>query len=230
MNQIRNRIASFLHPHGKVSFLRSLGRHPNILDVGCGNDAVVRIKRISPDCHYTGIDTADYNLSETAKLLMENYVKVPADHFAAGIKSLTRSFDGVISSHNLEHCDDRNATLSAMMAVVSTGGRIFLSFPCEESVHFPSREGTLNYYDDSTHKGNPPSFLDVISNLEGNGFTVDFARRRYRPLLMRGIGFLTEPLSRVRGRLMTGTWALYGFETIVVATKVGRATDCREQA
>lgn len=219
MSQLRNKIASLLHPHGKAAFLLSLKDRPSILDVGCGNDAVVRIKDVVPDCRYVGVDIADYNLSPSARGRMDDYIKIPEERFAEGIAEIEEKFDGVTSWHNLEHCNDRDATLLAMMHVTQRGGRIFLSFPCEESTGFPTRKGTLNYFDDATHKDLPPSFDHVIKTLKDGGFRIDFSRRRYQPLLSKVAGFLTEPLSRASGRISVGTWAFYGFETIITATR-----------
>ena len=95
-----------------------------------------------------------------------------------------------------------------------------MSFPCEESVHFPSRKLTLNYFDDTTHTGNPPVFDDVLNTLERNGFYLLYSTRSYQPLALSVLGFLQEPLSRAINNNMQGTWAYYGFESIIWATKL----------
>lgn len=220
MSGLRDTIVTALNPWSKVAFVRSLRGAPHILDVGCGNDAVARIKDLVPDCHYTGIDIADYNQSPTSKALIDQYVIVPPEQFATGIAELGTRFDAVISSHNLEHVDDRPATLAAMLGAVKPGGRIYMCFPCEESVNFPSRGGTLNYFDDDTHKGTPPSFDAVVSTVQQHGFRIDFATRRYRPPVLRLVGLLSEPISRARNKVIRGTWPLYGFESIVSATRL----------
>ena len=124
-----------------------------------------------------------------------------------------------MSSHNLEHCNDRNATLRAMLAALKPGGLIFMLFPCESSTRFPKRKGCLNYYDDETHKYAPPAFDHVIGELNNQGFEILFAAHQYRPLILRLIGLYLEPLSRQRQQILTGTWEFYGFESVIWARK-----------
>jgi hypothetical protein len=47
--------------------------------------------------------------------------------------------DAVISSHNLEHCDDPAAVRDSMVVALRPGSSLFLAFPCEESVRVPRR-------------------------------------------------------------------------------------------
>jgi hypothetical protein len=106
-----------------------------------------------------------------------------------------------------------------MLKSLKNGGKIYLSFPSESTVGFPSRRGTLNYFDDASHQGNPPSFEEIINFLSENNFKIDFAKPRYRPILLFLLGFFLEPWSKFRGKTAIGTWALYGFETVIHATK-----------
>ncbi len=87
----------------------------------------------------------------------------------------------------------------------------------------------MNFFDDSTHQ-NVPDFDRIVSQLEANGCTITFAAKRYRPIALLLIGALLEPLSRWRARTMTGTWALYGFETVIWAVSNGRAASTIQQA
>ena len=219
MRKIKLLLAKFLRSKGRRSFIAGLPENAHILDVGCGNAAVLGVKAVRPNCHYTGIDIADYNQTSFSKSAMDRYVISSPSKFAASIKELGADFDGIISSHNLEHCDDRNEVLTAMLQKVKSGGVIYVSFPCEESVRFPKRHGTLNYYDDDTHKFLPPKFEEVVSSIKKNGFEIEFVTKRYRPFLLAVIGFLIEPISALRKKVMRGTWELYGFETIIHARR-----------
>ena len=202
--------------HGSsYSFLKQLDPKANLLDVGCGNDSPSRIRQILPLCNYTGVDIFEddkYKNSDN-----ENYIIADPEEFDIAISKTGRTFDAVISSHNLEHCNDRYKTLSAMLDCVVYGGQIFICFPCEKSVDFPHRGGTLNYYDDLTHIGEPPNFSEVTKRIIDSGFEIEFAAPSFRPFVDRIRGFLNEPTSRKQNRLMAGTWAYYGFESIIWA-------------
>jgi hypothetical protein len=177
------------------------------------------VKSLFPDCIYTGIDVYDHIYPKHNPA--DHYVLVKSDRFQDGILALGSKFDAVISSHNLEHCDDRGATLDAMMTVLKSGGRLYLSFPSETSVTFPSRGGCLNYYDDPTHKSSPPDFGAIIELLCRKGFLILYSAKRYQPPLFWALGLVSEPLSKRRGR-MQGTWEYYGFESIIWAQKISQ--------
>ena len=93
-----------------------------------------------------------------------------------------------------------------------------MAFPSEASVNFPSRGGTLNFYDDETHVW-LPEFDKIVSQLKENGMKINYANRRYRPLILRFVGWIVEANSRTLNRVIDGTWAYYGFEAIIWATK-----------
>ena len=107
-----------------------------------------------------------------------------------------------------------------MMSVLKVGGKIYLSFPCEQSVFFPKRDGTLNYYDDSTHKLTPPSFEKVGALMKKNEFEIIYSTRNYKPRILWFLGLLNEPISRYKGRNLVGTWEFHGFESIFIAKKI----------
>jgi len=211
-------IKILLRSKGKTRFLMSLPREASILDVGCGNNSPFIIKKILPTCSYTGIDVGDYN--QTQPIIADDYIVTSPMNFAKTIFDLPKKYDAVISSHNLEHCDDRDATLSAMLSALKIGGKIYLSFPCEQSVFFPSRNGTLNYYDDPTHKLIPPAIEDIFRIMKKNRLKINYSIVNYKPKILWFFGFLNEPFSKMLNKNLLGTWEYYGFESIIVATKI----------
>jgi SAM-dependent methyltransferase len=213
-------LARTFRPRGRVSFLSRLGSTPKILDVGCADLSPFIVRQAVPLCQYTGIDVCDYRDRPDRS---DRYIIVEPEAFADGIRALANSFDAVLSAHNLEHCNDRDETLEAMLAALKPGGRIYISFPCEASVHYPRRTGTLNYFDDPEHKSSPPDFAKVLEGLKRRNFEILFAAARYRPLLPWMVGLVFEPLSALRRKTLRGTWELYGFESIIWAQKPATA-------
>ena len=96
---------------------------------------------------------------------------------------------------------------------------IYLTFPSENSINFPSRNGTLNYYDDKTHRDNPPNFKHTINLLKANNVKILKSKANYQPFLMNIIGNLIEPYSKYKNKVFPGTWEKWGFETIIIGQK-----------
>jgi len=214
-------ILRFLRKYGKDNFISNLDSHSKILDVGCGNASTIQnIKIIKPFCNLTGIDINDYNQTLDSKRVIDNYIIAHPNDFAKSIDSIPLQFDAVMSSHNLEHTLDREKVLISMLDKVKKNGVLYISFPCERSINFPRRAGTLNYYDDETHKENPPDFDGIIRTIKDNNFQIIYSSRRYRPLILFFIGLLLEPISSIKKRVLRGTWEFYGFESIIHARKM----------
>lgn len=211
-------LSAIIRPSGKISFISKLKPNSKLFDVGCGNNSPYFVKKILPKCHYTGIDIGDYN--QIKPNLADKYIVTTPSDFANEIRRLENTFDAVISTHNLEHCNDRNETLKAMLFALKKDGELFISFPSEGSVNFPSRQGTLNYFDDETHKHTPPIFQSIVDMLDENNFQIIYSIKSYRPFLLRTLGFLFEPISKVRKKVLIGTWEYYGFESIIRAKKL----------
>ena len=212
------RTASYLRPLGKEAFLRQLPSSPTILDVGCGNESPLRTKVLRPDSRYIGVDVTDYN--QTSQEHMDEYALCKPSEFNATLARYRGTADAVISSHNIEHCDYPEETLELMVDALRPGGHLFIAWPCEASVDFPSRQGTLNFHDDPTHQHDVPPYRMVRDSLAGS---LDVVResRRSRPPVPFAIGAFLEPVSAVSKRVMPlrSTWALYGFESIIWARK-----------
>jgi SAM-dependent methyltransferase len=205
-------------PHGREKFLQIINQKGKLLDVGCGNNSPYYFKSWFPYLIYTGIDIGDYN--QTSPILTDNYIITSPETYSDKIMEFENEFDTVNCSHNLEHCNDRNKTLEAIIKALKSGGYLYLSFPSEKSTNFPGpRAGCLNYYDDSSHKDVPPKFNEIIERLKNGGMKIIFSSKSYKPFFMYFIGLKNENKSKKEKRVKNGTWAYWGFETIIWAIK-----------
>lgn len=214
------RLKRFLQRRGKTAFISTVSAGGKLLDVGCGNDSPYQTKVQRPDVFYVGLDIDDYRQTTEPRSYADQYIITTPGAFAGEIGKFRGHFDAVISSHNLEHCLDPGEVLQLMLRSVKPGGRFFLAFPCEESVHFPRRNMTLNFYDDATHRTVLP-FIETVEHIKAAGFDIEFSIKRYRPPLPFLAGLVLEPLSYILNRPMPlrSTWALYGFESIIWARR-----------
>ena len=214
--RFKMKLHSMLKSRGKMAFLKSLPPHAETLDVGCGNASPMKAKTLRPDIIYVGLDVGDYNQARPEEFA-DRYQVVEPTRFAEVIEGFEGRMDAVISSHNIEHCDEPERVLSAMLKALKPGGRLYISFPCEESVNFPRRAGTLNFYDDKTHHQVPVWSL-VCSSIQSAKFRIEFSSKRYRPFLLTCFGLLLEPVCALSRRSTMATWALYGFESVIWAS------------
>jgi SAM-dependent methyltransferase len=217
LKKLRQILQACFVPHGRHAFIASLPSNAKLLDVGCGNSSPERVKRQRPDLYYIGLDICDYNQQNPRKYANEYLIVEPQD-FCNAIEGMAGKVDGIISAHNIEHCYEPERALEAMLNALRPGGRLYMTFPSEESVHYPSRTGSLNFYDDPTHS-NVPNWKNILQNIRQEGFEITFAQKRFRPLPLWVVGLLIEPISRARHKVMPGTWALYGFESKIEARR-----------
>ena len=209
-------IKKIVSPQGKTAFLNGLKKDCVLLDVGCGNDSPKKIKKIIPKCLYYGIDVDDYNQSSSE--FADEYIITNSKSFVNSIKRYDNFFDAIISSHNLEHCEDWKGTLRAMYSALKKDGKMYISFPSHKTKNFPSRVGTLNFFDDTTHKNliYSSEFYQELKFLKSE---ILFSTESYQPSILFFLGFLLEPISNFKKKVLPGTWAYYGFEQIFIIKK-----------
>lgn len=206
-----------LRPSGKYSFLNTIKPGVEVLDVGAGKSPN-RIKRIFPNLTYVGIDIDDH--FKNKKNMADKYILTTIDDFEKTLKKQSNKFYCTISSHNLEHCENRVLVLKHTLDTVKSGGFIYLSFPSEITVNFDKgRSGTLNYFDDDTHKELPPNFQDTLQSIKSANFTIVKTKVSYKPIILYLIGLILEPISKISKKVMPGTLQYWGFETIIIAKK-----------
>lgn len=190
-----------------------------LLDIGAGNHSARKIKKHLPNCRYFGVDiTRDYNNDENDFRLMEGFYE----------KDLTKLdfadipndfFDAIMMTHIIEHLKNGDEVIVALLPKLKSGGRIYIEFPSEESVNFPSRKDTLNFYDDPTHV-RIYSAEEISEILVKNGFEILKAgvRRDWRNILMMPVKMIHNKIKY--GYVMSSVfWDWYGFAEGVLAKK-----------
>lgn len=212
-------------PHHKEDFLNrmAVGPQVRVLDVGCGNNGVAKVRkycrRRNCTVFYSGLDIGDYNITEESKNDADEYVLTTPDSFADAILQWEEKEDVVISSHNLEHCNEPFKVINSISRSLKAGGHLYLSFPSEESAGFPKGfQGCLNFYDDLTHQ-NLLCWEEILSAIRESGMEIEYSCKNYRPRIPRFLGWLTWFYVKRTKRVLPFTWEYFGFESVIWARK-----------
>ena len=216
LQRLKNYLDTFLRPYCKKAFIKKIKSGAFVLDVGCGNESDKIFRQLSPESYYIGIDIQSPPRNYLGN---EYFLSTPENFNESVLKALTK-VDVIISSHNLEHCDNYKELVSIFTASTKAE-KLFLSFPSSASLTLPkSKYGTLNFYQDSTHN-ELPDVVFILNALEKNGWKVDFCGNPYRPVLPSLIGILWMPIFKLTGieSPLYGTYSFFGFETIIWASK-----------
>lgn len=221
MYSIKDKIKMrLMNPRGKDAFCLSIRnkRSVKVLDVGCGNGSAYNLKKCCNKVFYIGLDVGNYNQTKESMNCMDKYLVVPPEKFSDAIEKLKGKIDIVISSHNIEHCNEPEKVLLAMINALKSGGKLYMAFPSEASVYFPCRGGCLNFYDDASHRY-LPEYQKIVHILQSNSMKIIYKKKEYRPIVLRKVGQINEYRSRKLGCVLDGTWVYYRFESIIWAKK-----------
>lgn len=216
--KLKQSLIKHLRPDHLIDTISNISEEALILDVGCGSKSPVKLKSFFPKIHLHGIDI--WPISEKAIASLDSFRLSTSREFHEDILDFQGTFDLLISHHNLEHCVDRQAVLHSMCNKVSSNGLLFFCFPSSHSLQLPRRKGTLNYFDDPTHTGNPPDFNEILDFLKTKHFEIICMHEKYQPIVMRIIGAFLEPVSRLLRAVLPGTWSFHGFESLIIARKL----------
>lgn len=190
-----------------------------ILDVGAGSHSASITKKWLPACHYTGIDISkSYNNDEADFKAMDEFIEM--DLTKLNFEKIPENkYDMIVMSHVIEHLHNGDKVIAGLLSKLKKGGIIYLEFPSERSVHFPSKRETLNFYDDPTHC-RIFSIKEVSELLTQNHLNVLSAgvRRQLINIILMPFKIVYQSITKgyVRGGVY---WDFYGFADYVVAKK-----------
>ncbi len=181
-----------------------------LLDIGCANESPSLTKRWFPSCRYTGVDIDEKNAPGCDEFLLRD-LNVPAK---------LGSHDFVMMAHVIEHLSEPFVGLRSAMDAVARGGRIYLEYPAPRSLHLPSMEGTLNFYDDPTHVYLPEG-EKIREALVKGGFRIirHGTRRDWRALILAPARVPLLFILRGGKTRSSDWWDLLGFADYVYAER-----------
>lgn len=196
-------------------------KYVKILDVGCGNHSAFRTKKYYPNCIYYGLDRdKNYNNDVTDFKAMERFYEVDLSRNANNLKTVPNDFfDCMILSHIIEHLINGKKVLLNCLPKLKNGGIIYIEFPSPRSVYLPSMRGTLNFYDDPSHK-KIYQIKEIESLLKSKNFSIikSGVRRSPKRILFLPIYLLG---SLINTRSISGHvfWDILGFANYIIAKK-----------
>lgn len=214
INSVRKQTPKFYYLN------KCFGSKPfTLLDVGAGNHSASKTKKLFPACEYHGIDLdRNFNNDESDFSVMKAFYEMDLTRLEFSVIP-DRYFDFIRMTHIIEHLENGDEVIRLLLAKLKPGGYIYVEYPGEKSTHLPSMNGTLNFYDDSTHV-RIYSVKELSELFERNNMEVlSGGTRRNVPFLLampfRALGNL------VRGRKLQGNmfWDLLGFAEYVFARK-----------
>lgn len=190
-----------------------------MLDVGAGSHSATITKKWFPTCNYSGIDISkNYNNDEADFKAMDNFIEM--DLTKLDFDTIPNNhYDIIVMSHVIEHLYNGDKVILGLISKLKKGGLIYIEYPSEKSVSFPSMKETLNFFDDETHC-RIYSLNEVCNLLMNNRVQILKAgtRRHWINILITPIKICIQLVSK--GYVRAGTvWDLYGFAEYVIARK-----------
>jgi len=189
------------------------------LDVGCGNHSPSLTKQYFGKCIYHGVDNDPecYNDKEEMKcidrfflmdLAQANLSEVPDNYYHC-----------VMLSHVIEHISNGREIVARLIPKLKTGGIIYIETPSPRSLMFPHMKGTLNFWDDPTHKR--IYTLEELRLVVAEGdceIIYSGIRRSFKRIAIFPLHFLH---SLIKNRNISGTvfWDVCGFAHVVVGRR-----------
>lgn len=137
----------------KFNFLRKgFGDRPfTLLDVGAGNHSASKTTKLFPQCAYYGLDIdRHWQYGESDFRAMKDFYELDLTKLHYSIIP-DAFFDGILMAHVIEHLQNGEEVLPALLKKLKPGGFFYIEYPGARSLRLPSMRGTLNFKDDPTH-------------------------------------------------------------------------------
>jgi len=202
----------------KISFS---GENKNFLDIGCGNSSPLRFAYMfDKNYNYYGLDREEYNIRTADKSIGKIY---SIDLEKQNIKEILKNtkFSIINFTHVIEHLNNGYDVISQLREIQPKGGLLYIETPSPESITFKSTgSGTLNFFDDASHKKVYP--IDEIEKIliKNNYKIIKKGKRKdYRMLIIFPIAIIIFILIRkpVYGTFL---WDIKGFANYILAEAI----------
>lgn len=210
---------AFFAPY-KYKFLKLSGTGgKSVLEIGAANESPELFFRYYKNCRYDVVDNTIDCISEKGMKLINRFYRIdletePLDSIPDGY------YDYVTLPHVIEHIENGESVVSGLCRKVKPGGVFYIEYPSEKSARLPSMKGTLNFYDDPTHKRfyEIEKLKKILTNssceIIGSGIKRDYLR-------IIGIPYMIIKSLFVRGYVRGSVfWDLLGFAEYIAARRV----------
>lgn len=200
---------------------KEFGNRPyKCLDIGAGH-SVTAFSNRAPKCDYHGVEFfVEYSEAERSKmtelwkldLTKLEFDAIPDNHF-----------DAINMAHVIEHLENGDEVISALLGKLKSGGVIYIEYPGAKSTRLPrwkKRNTSLNFYDDDTHVRlfDIPEVEGILLNHDLNILSSGTRRSWMHILALMPAGILSWIFLRkqLRGDYF---WDALGFAEYVFARK-----------
>jgi SAM-dependent methyltransferase len=186
-----------------------------ILDVGCGKNGAKKVKTFFPKCQYYAIDKdPGVNLNDVCgKYFHMDLEKLDFNNIPGNF------FDVIVMNHVIEHLRNGDQVIEKLLSKLGKRGVIYIEFPSFWSTKLPSKKGTLNFFDDSTHC-RLYSLMEIFNLLMRNGCVILKGGTRRNLVNNLLIPYNAIRSLRSRGYIAGSVfWDLLGFCQYVLAMK-----------
>ena len=187
----------------------------DILDIGCGYGAIRRFKNYYPNSSFYGITLKEQDLINGELQLVNDIKFVNLENSLVSDLYPKKKFDLIILSHFIEHLTNSERVLKDLINLSKRGTIIYIETPSEKSLTLPSMRGTLNFYDDKTHK-KQWSIKEIISFFNKDFFIIRESgiRRDLKRIIFLPLFFINDLITKKD--LAHVFWDLLGFAHYVV--------------